>query len=134
MQRAHSAGSQQRQQSPGYRLAAGDRDVLQHDVRVDEIELPADSRERVVSLHELRVRDSRALHVTAGFRQHCVGHVHAHDFPTPPSHWNYQAANSAPEIERACRPEIRRDTFLDGREHVRYVLLTTSEELSDILG
>src|SRR5690348_14592523 len=100
-----AARRQTRRQGAHNTLAALDGHMLQHDVRVHQIELAIERREVIVAEPEPHVRGAGCVAVSASLSEHRWRDIHARHFPAARRERNENTPNSASEVECPLWPE-----------------------------
>src|SRR5436309_2033595 len=77
-----------------------DGNVLQHYIRMNEIERSVDGRQSIVAFDEADARGTCSIAISAGFREHRRGYVNANHFVASLRESKKEAAYAASKIQR----------------------------------
>jgi len=105
-------------------------DVLEYDVRMNEIEPALYPRQRIIAPDEAEVRDAQFFASGSGFSEHGFGDINTENLLAASREWDGQSPHAAAEIESPPRRELlvhSRANYLPGASHV---LLTAFEEFA----
>src|SRR5438067_2396125 len=83
------------------------RDVLQYDLRIDEIEAPGDIAQGIVVLDQRRIRDILVCQELLAQFQHPRSDVYPDRFGGQTGYRDQQASDPAAEVEAARRAKVR---------------------------
>ncbi len=131
---ANPSGCEPIEQTPKYPHPASRRNVLEHDLGVDQVELTRDPGQLVIGENELDVVEFCVCTVLAGFGQHALGDVQANRDLGELCERDQDSADATPEVEGTGRHEVRHQLLLDHVEDATEVRAARSVELRLSLG